>query len=369
MLNKRPNIFDYAKKELSQDAVVCWLLKCCHSKCDAYRKTGLDFIRFIIEDESVAENDIELEKDSPHAQYYHMDVYANIRVGDKIIPVIFEDKTDTFLHGNQELRYTEMVNTWKEDKKWTKELFDNAKLKWSENTRYVFFKTGYVFNWQKEEIENLKIKINAKIRTIYVEDMLEFIRKHKDIDILLNDYYVHLQQRQLELQQSQACRCDRYFKKIFGDNHWFEYSYQQWGSRNFAYINDQHEENRLAFTIRTGWKKNGQESAYYIGFMQYRNEKMLRGNNTKKKQLTEQRRAVAEEIKDICYRICSELGRQITIEDNMKNRIPHQNYIFRVFIDNEKENSEDDVCAFFKEFINKFNLAAKEAYKSEYVIC
>ena len=93
----RPNIFNYAKKELSQDAVICWLLECCHSDDDKYRQIGIDFVRFILDNENIKEKDIELEKDSPRSQYKNMDVYANIRVGKTIIPVIFEDKTDTFL--------------------------------------------------------------------------------------------------------------------------------------------------------------------------------------------------------------------------------------------------------------------------------
>ena len=99
----RPNIFNYAKKELSQDAVICWLLECCHSDDDKYRQIGIDFVRFILDNENIKEKDIELEKDSPRSQYKNMDVYANIRVGKTIIPVIFEDKTDTFLHDNQDM--------------------------------------------------------------------------------------------------------------------------------------------------------------------------------------------------------------------------------------------------------------------------
>ena len=60
----RPNIFNYAKKELSQDAVICWLLECCHSDDDKYRKIGIDFVRFILDNENIKEKDIELEKDS-----------------------------------------------------------------------------------------------------------------------------------------------------------------------------------------------------------------------------------------------------------------------------------------------------------------
>ena len=58
----RPNIFNYAKKELSQDAVICWLLECCHSDDDKYRQIGIDFVRFILDNENIKEKDIELEK-------------------------------------------------------------------------------------------------------------------------------------------------------------------------------------------------------------------------------------------------------------------------------------------------------------------
>ena len=95
----RPNIFNYANK---------------------YRQIGIDFVRFILDNENIKEKDIELEKDSPRSQYKNMDVYANIRVGKTIIPVIFEDKTDTFLHDNQESKYIEKIEKLK-----TGSLFNN----------------------------------------------------------------------------------------------------------------------------------------------------------------------------------------------------------------------------------------------------
>lgn len=34
----RPNIFDYATRELSQDAMICWLLACLHSKDEIFEE-------------------------------------------------------------------------------------------------------------------------------------------------------------------------------------------------------------------------------------------------------------------------------------------------------------------------------------------
>ena len=152
-----------------------------------YRQIGIDFVRFILDNENIKEKDIELEKDSPRSQYKNMDVYANIRVGKTIIPVIFEDKTDTFLHDNQESKYIEKIEKLK-----TGSLFNDNGLCWREKAQYVFFKTGYVFDWQREVIENLDKNINAEVKSIYIDDILNFISKHKDKEFMLADYYEYL---------------------------------------------------------------------------------------------------------------------------------------------------------------------------------
>ena len=235
----RPNIFNYAKKELSQDAVICWLLECCHSDDDKYRKIGIDFVRFILDNENIKEKDIELEKDSPRSQYKNMDVYANIRVGKTIIPVIFEDKTDTFLHDNQESKYIEKIEKLK-----TGSLFNDNGLCWREKAQYVFFKTGYVFDWQREVIENLDKNINAEVKSIYIDDILNFISKHKDKDFMLADYYKYLLDRKVSLVNGIEDKCNRYFRKIFGENRWFQYNHQGWAAKRLGYIEDRNEKNR-----------------------------------------------------------------------------------------------------------------------------
>ena len=238
----RPNIFNYAKKELSQDAVICWLLECCHSDDDKYRQIGIDFVRFILDNENIKEKDIELEKDSPRSQYKNMDVYANIRVGKTIIPVIFEDKTDTFLHDNQESKYIEKIEKLK-----TGSLFNDNGLCWREKAQYVFFKTGYVFDWQREVIENLDKNINAEVKSIYIDDILNFISKHKDKEFMLADYYEYLLDRKASLVNGIEDKCNRYFRKIFGENRWFQYNHQGWAAKRLGYIEDRNEKNRIYY--------------------------------------------------------------------------------------------------------------------------
>ena len=44
-----PNIFYYATKELSQDAVICWLVSCASEATGSLRECGLAFVRTLFQ--------------------------------------------------------------------------------------------------------------------------------------------------------------------------------------------------------------------------------------------------------------------------------------------------------------------------------
>ena len=100
MKNNVPNIFEYATKELSQDAMICWLLSCINCSDKRYKKIGLNFIRFIFDDDKIEEREISLEE-GPLKQLAHMDVYAVVKLRGDFWPIIFENKTNTYLHDDQ----------------------------------------------------------------------------------------------------------------------------------------------------------------------------------------------------------------------------------------------------------------------------
>lgn len=181
----RPNIFNYATRELSQDAMICWLLACLHSKDETYKKIGVDFIRFVLQDSSLAESEITLEASSPHKQYYKMDVYAVVRVRNKIVPIIFEDKTNTYLHSGQFESYCKTVHSWLNSESYlenSRRDFKDDNLTW-DNILYVYFKTGYVPGWQEVDFESQAQKItndkdmkNLTVRNpIYIDDIISFV--------------------------------------------------------------------------------------------------------------------------------------------------------------------------------------------------
>lgn len=375
----RPNIFMYAQKELSQDAMICWLLECYHSENKKYKQIGFDFIKFILKDDKLTYDEVELEQNSPHKQYYHMDVYANIRVKDKIIPIIFEDKTDTYLHGEQHERYLNMVRGWKEDKweKWKDNLFPGKSLEWGE-TRFVFFKTGYIFDWQKTELQDISDKIaeyNAALTVIRVEDIARFIEEYKDNDILLCDYSIFLENKISQLIDCTERKCDRIFGKIFSENTWFNYSYQGWAAKDFAIVNDKSgiSEKSIYYNLRTGWRKKDKGYEYAIIMQQCRNEKRISGTKEEKEKLRAIRKENAQAAREICKDIFDELDielqgklksisdikKVLSLEYNDRNVLHEQNNIFKIFINDE---NEDDICMLFHHFIRRFTSKMVKKY-------
>lgn len=360
---KRPNIFDYAQKELTQDAMVCWLLKCCHSSNEKYREIGLDFIKLVTGAET---DNIELETDSPHKQYYHMDVYANVRIKDKVYPIIFEDKTDTYLHSGQHERYLNTVKQWKTEKQWKEwreGLFGEKNLEWGE-TIFVFFKIGYVFDWQRKELDEIAEKIkndNAVLKIITLEDMEKFIAAIKAEDELLLDYLLFLRNKLANIDNSTEANCNRYFKKIFGEEARFNYSYQEWAAKDFAYIEDisKHDANRIAYSIRTGWWKNGSEYEYAIAVQQYRNEKNIVGSEEEKERLRKERYEITAYSRELCEKIFAQLCKEGTPELEDRNKLPDQNNLFKKFVN---DKNEDEMCRFFHDFIGIFTKKLQAKY-------
>ena len=151
MTKNVPNIFDYATKELSQDAVICWLVSCAKEATDDLRKCGLSFVeallhtgdgrvidpqtgdRYMLRNGAVAEIVI-----APKTQYLNIDIFFQVKWADELVSVIVEDKTEGQIHGNQLERY---VTEIRGDK--LEEHFIKA----------IYFKTGYLFEDERENVE------------------------------------------------------------------------------------------------------------------------------------------------------------------------------------------------------------------------
>lgn len=153
--NRDNNIFKWATKELSQDAIVAWLL--------ANSKTGTAFVKSLLKKEcpeNFTIDDIETQKNS-------IDVLVTIKVDGKKQAIIIEDKTSTFLHDNQMLRY---IKTVTDKRKYSKIYF-------------VLFKTGIVYRWEREDFNRQSKLIEEKNKMFSLEDLNDYYSKDKKLII------------------------------------------------------------------------------------------------------------------------------------------------------------------------------------------
>ena len=122
-----PNIFKYATSELSQDAMIAWLMACAKPEEDeALREVGQSFIRFLLGTPCNGVESAVLDgngKLRPYdgaglvshvrvtTQYKHMDVYCSAKIDDKLVSFVIESKTGTTDHSNQLERYRQAAQS------------------------------------------------------------------------------------------------------------------------------------------------------------------------------------------------------------------------------------------------------------------
>lgn len=150
MAKKEQNIFNYAKKELSQDAVITCIL----NERDDDAK---DFIRSMLGEDCPKEFEIVQVEN----QYCKIDVLVTIKVTvpgeDKHYEaIIIEDKTNTFLHGEQLKKYIDKVKEKKYQEK------KGGRKKEYKTIYFVLFKTGDYYFWERDVYNELQDKYIEK---------------------------------------------------------------------------------------------------------------------------------------------------------------------------------------------------------------
>ena len=171
--HQRPNLFDYATSELSQDAVICWLVACAAEGTGDIQECGRAFVRALFR--AGVSNGIEgvpvlgangkprdpydgpcdvSDVSSPTPQYCRIDVYFQAKVDGKTVSFIIEDKKDSRDHSNQLARYLEVVIREKKKK---------------ELIKPIYFKTGYMFSDERKAVKQNNYSV------FKAEDMAKFL--------------------------------------------------------------------------------------------------------------------------------------------------------------------------------------------------
>ena len=170
------NIFDYAKKELSQDAVITCILK---EKDENAEK----LIRLMLGANCPAKFEIKEVKN----QVSKIDVLVTIEVEDEkgskhLEAIIIEDKTNTFLHDDQLKKYVDAI----------------ANRKTINKIYFVLFKTGDYYFWERDMYNEMQsnYKPTHKKTIVYKEfllnDFITFLSKANLKYGWIEDYRAHM---------------------------------------------------------------------------------------------------------------------------------------------------------------------------------
>ena len=177
----RPNLFTYATKELSQDAMICWLIKWSEVQADdecgqALRDLGRAFAGALLgkHHQSLAGN---IKRVEIHQQDHGIDVLARIEDESTERVLLIEDKTGTSDHSGQLKRYRDAVKNGVTN-------LGNVSEHWP-----IYLKTGNQSRADDRRIEN-----ETGFKVFRREDFLMLLENYPVSNPIVTDFRKHLQE-------------------------------------------------------------------------------------------------------------------------------------------------------------------------------
>ena len=170
-----PNIFNFAPREFSQDAFICYLVACAAEASGELQQCGLAFVRTLFRagaSDEILGPDGNRADSSPYdgpcnvsdvinirCQYNitpndRLDVYFQAEIDERLVTFIIESKKDGEADIDQLKRYLEAVIRDEEERNLIKP---------------IFFKTGHVFSDERMDVER------AKYSVFEAKDMKSFL--------------------------------------------------------------------------------------------------------------------------------------------------------------------------------------------------
>ncbi|MEZ4959670.1 MAG: PD-(D/E)XK nuclease family protein [Saprospiraceae bacterium] len=171
----KPNIFEIATKELSQDAFITWLLQWADSKSSSFdedlNKCGRDFVTALIKKE-FPEFDGRITSVRAGMQWEKIDVWAEVN---NEYLIIIEDKTHTGQHSGQLSRYKTTAEGWCNDQ--------NPKYK---TPICIYLKTGNESQFSLTKVIEEGFKIYSR------QEFLELLNKDEIENDVFKDFKENL---------------------------------------------------------------------------------------------------------------------------------------------------------------------------------
>lgn len=192
----KPNIFEYATSELSQDAFLCWLLAWAdheHASKDKHlHDAGTGFVHSVMKKFGIpTHEDIEIK--GIWRQWSSIDVLAEISQGGKQYVLIIEDKTETSMHGNQLQRYKSAAEKEYPSTEWT--------------VLPLYLKTGVISRGQEAEEADYKVYSGKELLAV-----LDGKANQIDNDVF-KDFYKFLKDKVGRFDSFQTKKVDEWVKE------------------------------------------------------------------------------------------------------------------------------------------------------------
>ena len=181
--NTKPNLFNYATKELSQDAMICWLIKWADDRyVDADRelnRCGRKFVRALFREHGATSLPESIET-KIYPQDKGIDVLARVSP-DHVL--LIEDKTGTKDHSGQLKRYYKHVIEGRSRLGAVSE----------QNVYPIYLKTGNQSQQKDRRIEEATVGFYRPYRVVNRIEFLDVLRSYKGDHHALIDYRDYLE--------------------------------------------------------------------------------------------------------------------------------------------------------------------------------
>ena len=219
---ERPNLFNYATSELSQDAFLCWLLEWAdhsYAKVDSVlHRTATDFLRSIgskfktnpFEEPSPLQVDIRKQHGNKRLGY--IDVLALISDGKQRYALIIEDKTDSTIHSDQLTSYLEIVR---------EEFADYRPLP-------IYLKTGGVSNSTKAKEDGYTVYSRKNFLSVLEKNVKE------TEDSIIRDYYHRLRILDNDYRKFRTYPVDEWINDWRAWEGFFAHYRRKWGNCRYG---------------------------------------------------------------------------------------------------------------------------------------
>ena len=200
----KPNLFTYATSELSQDAILIWLINWAkpdyHNVDELLHDTGKYFLKTLLQKAGISVSTF--NKINVRAQYHKIDIFIELEIGERKFAIIIEDKVSSSEHSNQLERYTQFISNIGYER---------------EQIIPIYLKTKFQHNF-----DNV---LKQGYHVYSVHDLMDVLKYGKSKGVkneIFLDFFDHLRQLEIIFQEDESSYLN-YGTKLIKDWNWWNW--------------------------------------------------------------------------------------------------------------------------------------------------